>query len=51
MLGIEASPARGWNIFLYGGSRMILAATVAMLLGLAVDRLLLVILLPIATSL
>ena len=51
VLRFDLSPVRRWNIFLYDGSRMILAATVALLIGLVVDRPLLIILLPIATSL
>lgn len=51
VLGFDLSPVRRWNIFLYDGSRMILAATIAVLIGLVVDRPLLAILLPIATSL
>ena len=50
-LGVNPVSSRRWNIFLFDGSRMILAGTIALLIGLCVDKVLLLILLPIATSL
>ena len=50
VLGLQIPSVRRWNIFLHDGSRMILAASVALLVSLAVGMPLLLLLLPFATA-